>query len=41
MVKDALHMMGSLAKWFSKKEKYMYFVKDSQKIYLNQIGPLL
>lgn len=47
LVKDALNMMGYLAKWFSKREKCIYFVKNSQNIltynhiYLNQLRPLL
>ena len=31
MIKDALDMMDSLAKWFSKSSQYMHFVKHAQK----------
>ena len=47
MIKDALNMMDSLAKWYSKSSQYMHFVKDAQKsliysnLHLTQVKPML
>lgn len=39
-LKDALDMLGSLAKWFSKRGQYMHFVKDSQEILIYNQPPI-